>query len=493
MSITHRGFFLTILACIILKIILAVYLPLLNDEAYAIAVSKEFSLSFFDHPPIGFWLASLFTDLSGLQKPFLFRLPYILCGIGTTYTLFLLGKEVGNHSVGLWSALIYSVAPFFMVSGGFLIVPDGPLNLAIVLSALCIINLHKGQGRHDNLLLILLGICLAFSFASKYQGFLFGLGCVLVLVTSPKRGTLLVNPYFYLCALISFLGLIPTLVWNLQHEWASFQFHGARQGTSLHADNFLKMLLGTMIYLLPTILLIPIFHFISFFSKIKNWSHLNLANWQLLLMAIPNILVFTLVFLFSPNTFPHWIMPGWLLLVPLVGKVLGNPKAYFQKFFFVLSVLTVWPILGSLIIHSQTGFLTNHKAEIPTWDNTIELIDWSPLKKPIEELMTNYYDMDKPKLAALTWMEAGQLSTVMQNKFETLVIDSDPHHFLFLKKSPTIGKTFLVKLSLGSKPDISSTLVRIKKFDEKAIHLKNIILSRGKRNYATASIYLLNK
>ena len=493
MSLTHRGLPLTILACVILKITLAVYLPLLNDEAYAIAVSKEFSLSFFDHPPIGFWLASLFTDLSGLQKPFLFRLPYILCGIGTTYTLFLLGKEVGNHSVGLWSALIYSIAPFFMVSGGFLIVPDGPLNLAIVLSTLCIINLHKKQGRYDSLFLILLGICLAFSFASKYQGFLFGFGCVLVLLTSPKRETFLSNPYFYLCALISLLGLLPTIVWNLQHHWVSFQFHGARQGTSLHPDNFLKMLLGMMIYLLPSILLIPIYRFISFFFQIKKSSHLNLVNRQLILMAIPNILVFTLVFLFSPNTFPHWIIPGWLLLLPLIGKVLSNPKAYFQKFFFVSSVFTVWPILGILIIHSQTGFLTNHKAEIPTWDNTIELIDWSPLKKPIEKLMTEYYDVNKPKLAALTWMEAGQLSNVMQNKFETLVIDSDPHHFLFLKKSLTIGKTFLVKLSLGFKPDINSTLIRIRKFDETAIHLKNIILSRGKRNYATASIYLLNK
>ena len=144
--------------------------------------------------------------------------------------------------------------------------------------------------------------------------------------------------------------------------------------------------------------------------------------------------------------------------------------------------------------HSLSNRFLNKPQSGNTYlGNTIELIDWSPLKKPIEELMANYYDVNEPKLAALTWMEAGQLSTVMQNKFETLVIDSDPHHFLFLKKSPTIGKTFLVKLSLGSKPDISSTLVRIKKFDEKAIHLKNIILSRGKRNYATASIYLLNK
>ena len=90
-------------------------------------------------------------------------------------------------------------------------------------------------------------------------------------------------------------------------------------------------------------------------------------------------------------------------------------------------------------------------------------------------------------------MEAGQISTVMKNQYEILVLEGDPHHFSFLKKSNITSQTFLVKISLGLKPDIINTLKRLRKQDAKAVHLKDVILVRGVRNYATASIYMLNQ
>ena len=492
MSLPNRGFVLTLLGFLILKITLAVYLPLVNDEAYAIAVSKEFSLSFFDHPPIGFWLASLFTELSGIQNPFLFRLPYIFCGLGTTYILFQLGKEVGGYSVGIWSALLYNTAPFFMLSGGLLVVPDGPLNLAISASSLCIIHLHKENCKKDNIFLLILGICLALSFASKYQGFLFGLGCLLVLCTSTKRSTFLQNPYFYVSLLIAVLGLLPTFIWNLQHQWVSFQFHGARQGTMIDPNNFTKMVLGSTIYLLPPVILIPVFQLISFFLKLKNRTQLASAEWHLILMATPNILVFTFVFIFSSDTFPHWIMPGWLLLLPMVAKILSIANNRLSRMFFASSFLVIWPILGILVLHTQTGILTNRMKEIPAWDNTLELVSWNGIRKPLISVIQNLDPFTKPKLAALTWTEAGQLSTLMKNEYETLVINGEPHHFSFLSKSQTTASTFLVKISLGLNPNTDAILSRIRRYDNKAIHIRNITLFRGKREYATASVYLLN-
>ncbi|MFN7003809.1 MAG: hypothetical protein ACK4NW_10310, partial [Roseinatronobacter sp.] len=35
--------------------VLAALMPLGTDEAYALAVGRGFDLSFFDHPPLGFW------------------------------------------------------------------------------------------------------------------------------------------------------------------------------------------------------------------------------------------------------------------------------------------------------------------------------------------------------------------------------------------------------------------------------------------------------
>ncbi len=38
-----------------LRLAIGAYAPLGVDEAYATAIAREFSWSFFDHPPLGFW------------------------------------------------------------------------------------------------------------------------------------------------------------------------------------------------------------------------------------------------------------------------------------------------------------------------------------------------------------------------------------------------------------------------------------------------------
>ena len=493
MTFPSSRLFLIICCCFVVKILLASFLPLVNDEAYTIAVSQEMSLSFFDHPPIGFWSALIFSELFGLQNSLIFRLPYLLFSLGTTFIIFQLGKELGGRSVGLWSALIYNTAPFYFFSGGFLIVPDGPLNLGITLSALCIIKLHKNQPEKCNHVLIILGTSLAWSFACKYQGFLFGVGCFLTLLISSKRSAFIRNPYLYLCLLIALLGLIPTLLWNYHYNWVSFQFHGERQGASINILNFSQMFIGALIYLLPPIVLIPISQLISKIRKDTNLIQNKSFEMLLVLMALPNIIIFSFVFISSDKTFPHWIMPGWLLLIPIIAKILDDPLHRLNRLFFSGSFFIIWPLLGVLIIHTQTGILTNHIKKIPPWDNTLELINWQPLRKPLLNLINNYAQNSEAKLAAFTWIEAGQLSTMMKNEFETLVIEGEPHHFAFLDKSVNVSPTFMVKLSIGNNPDISSILKRIKKYDLNAIHLENVPLLRGVKNYATASIYLLNQ
>ena len=90
-----------IIFCIFLKILFATLLPYLNDEAYAIAVSKDLSLSFFDHPPVGFLSSQLFTKTLGLENPIFYRLPYIAFGIATTFFIFKLGETLYDKKVGM--------------------------------------------------------------------------------------------------------------------------------------------------------------------------------------------------------------------------------------------------------------------------------------------------------------------------------------------------------------------------------------------------------
>ena len=472
----------------LLKLFLSFYLPLLNDEAYAVAVSKEYSISFFDHPPIGFWSSQLFSEITGIKNEFSFRFPFIIFGLITTLVIYQIGKTIKNQNVGLWSATLYNVAPFYFFSGGVFVVPDGPLNLGIALVTLFILKLHNPPHNHDNNLLLFLAFSLAWCFACKYQGFLIGIGCILVLIFSSRRESLTQNPFLYISFFIALIGALPTLIWNYQNDWISFQFHQSRQNFEINFLNLGIMLIASMLYLIPQSIIIPI----QTLSYKKTRIILSENEKNLLLIAFPNIILFLFIFATSERSFPHWIMPGWLLLLPIIANYLNEHITKLGKNIFFVSIISIWSILGIFILHSQTGFLTNHLAKIPKWDNTIELINWNPLKKPIDQIIRNLED-GNIKLAAFSWTEAGQFSTLMNNKYEVIVVDGEQHHFRFLRNSNEITPTILLKLSLGLNPDTKKILKRLKKHQEDAYHIKNIVLKRGYRDYATASLFLFNK
>ena len=164
-----------------------------------------------------------------------------------------------------------------------------------------------------------------------------------------------------------------------------------------------------------------------------------------------------------------------------------------RRYLYLSSAILIWGLLSILIIHSQTGILTILKDPTPKWDNTLELINWRPLKKPLQKIIESKGDIGKIKLAAFTWTEAGQISTLMDNKFDMVVVEGKEHHFQFLKKFEKIGPTILVKLSLGKNPDIISMLNRLKVFDNDAQHIQNISIKRGRKEYATASLFLFKQ
>ncbi len=472
----------------LLKLFLSFYLPLLNDEAYAIAVSLEYSISFFDHPPIGFWSSQLFSEITGIKNDFFFRLPFIIYGFITTLVIYQIGKTIKNHIVGLWSATLYNIAPFYFFSGGIFVVPDGPLNLGIALVALFILKLHKPPHNHDNHLLLYLAISLAWCFACKYQGFLIGIGCILVLIFSSRRKSLTQNPFLYISFFIALIGALPTLIWNYQNDWISFQFHQSRQNFEINFLNLGIMLFASMLYLIPQSIIIPIQTLLNKKTRIK----LSKNEKNLFLISLPNIILFLFIFITSERSFPHWIMPGWLLLLPIIANYLDENITKLGKNIFFASIISIWSILGIFILHSQTGFLTNHLAKIPKWDNTIELINWKPMYAEIEEIIKSENKNKHPKIAAFSWTEAGQFSSLMKNKYQTLVLETNPHHFSYLEKNKNKkGSAYLLKISLGKKPDIDSILDRIKKYDKKAYHIKNLIISRGPRHYATGSLFHL--
>ena len=56
----------------------ATAIDLSYGEAYYVATARHFALSYFDHPPLSFWIAAAIMKLTGSDALFVLRVPFIL-------------------------------------------------------------------------------------------------------------------------------------------------------------------------------------------------------------------------------------------------------------------------------------------------------------------------------------------------------------------------------------------------------------------------------
>ena len=61
-----------------LRLLLAGTLGLGVDESYAVSVSRGLALSYFDHPPLSFWIPGVLARAAGSESALLMRAPFIL-------------------------------------------------------------------------------------------------------------------------------------------------------------------------------------------------------------------------------------------------------------------------------------------------------------------------------------------------------------------------------------------------------------------------------
>ncbi len=455
------------------RLAFAAFLPLGVDENYAIAVAREFSWSFFDHPPLGFWSGVIVPSLTGWEHPLSYRLPFLIMGTVTIYLMYLIGRELRDERTGLWTALLYSIAPFFALSGSVFVVPDGPLNLA---GAFILYHLIRITKQNDAPLSawIWVGLGLAVAMMSKYQAGLIPIAMVIYALIWQRRWFLQPGPY--VASFIGLVGLAPVVIWNIQNDWISFAFQSGRSGGGFTPVNFLRMLLGQMIYLLPPILIAAI---------IGLWKRPGLV----MSLALAPLLMFNVIYLISSGTLPHWTMPGWQFALPLAAFWITSTEHRPRRFVRWLTgfAVPVWGVLAAILLHANTGILSGRTHMPPAWDNTLEFFDYSSLPNAFETA-----NLAPSLILTANWITAGQISTALGGTIPVRPL-SDPHHFQFMTSANLQGEAFFIAPSLLS--DSGKTSERLlalgQTLDPDAELLRPGILDRGGIPYVAISIVRL--
>ncbi len=479
---------LVVLLSLILRSLAAGFSPLGVDEAYGLAVARQFSWSFFDHPPLGFWSPVFASQLFGIEHPFIYRIPALIYGSLSMVLLFAIGREIGGSRAGLWTAVLYGVSPMFFLVGAS-ILPDGPLGVGSALAVLWLVRNARASGPVPLAHWALLGLGLAIALASKYQAALIPISTLVFMVVSPVGRQWFLRPGPYLAAAIGLIGLLPVLLWNLQNDWASFAFHGGRTGHGLNPVNLIVMVLGQFLYLLPPVLVL---------AGIGIWRGLGAGRADLLLLALialGPILIFNAIYLISNKSFPHWTMPGWMFALPLAGLVLARmgPEmlARSRKFLIGFGV-PMLALVGLALLHANTGFLTRFTSNTPPdWDQTQDLFDY----RGLQEILTERGDLAGVELIATrSWITGGFMSWGLQGKFPVRVLGNPKHHFAFMTGANQRGVALLLDPQLlpGHEKQLQNLLKTARKIDPDARALAPIMLERGNIPYIAVNVVRLN-
>lgn len=407
-------------------------LPVGVDEAYSIGIARQFSWSYFDHPPLHLWLVGTWAKLTGSETLLLLRLPFVLLGALSSWLIYALGARLFGQVAGLWSAVIFNLAPVFGLAHAGLILPDGPLLAAALATALLVARLvfEPSEGQRP-WLWALAGLMAGLALLSKYHGVLLILGIGLFLASTREGRRWLLTPGPWLAAAIAALCFVPVLIWNAQHDWASFGFQSGRGrfGSELRPLGPLESLAFQAGYLLPWICL-PMAGFLI--RAIINGPG-NARRWLLVCLALLPIVIFTGLTFFGRGL-PHWPMPGWLFAIPLLAEALANAGRITRRIAVAVAVVTalVLMTLGTVVtMQARWGsFDAETRALFNGSDPTDALLSWEKLKPALAD--RGLPMDDRTFIGTFNWIRAGELNALVGKDIPVVCLCGDARHFAYL-------------------------------------------------------------
>jgi hypothetical protein len=407
------------------------------DESYTVAISREWHLSYFDHPPLHQWMVGAFAPLLGSGR--WLRLPFLALSGATSILVFLLTRRVFGASAGLWATVTFNLAGFFTVAAGTWILPDGPLDLCLVAAALSLTGVlfpntpptaaatwRAWMGA---------GLWIGLAGLSKYQAVLFAIGLLLFLATSRHHRKWLAHPAPWAAAVLALLILSPVLIWNAQHDWISFRFQGGR-GAALHSVHPfapLAAIAGQAALLLPWVFAVLA---AALLGAVRAGPHRS-KRWFFALLAAPSIVLFTVEPLWGARALPHWSMPGWLMVMPLAGLRLARlDRGRFGPRAWALASTLAFALIWSLAVgDAATGALGKLIPSLRT-DPTVESVEWSNLRTYVGDRVSTARRC--LFVAATSWNEGGKIGRAVGDLVPVRVLSPDPRGFGFLQDPPDL-------------------------------------------------------
>jgi 4-amino-4-deoxy-L-arabinose transferase-like glycosyltransferase len=446
-----RAVLAIILIATAVRLAFAAALGLGIDESYMVAAGRTLAWSYFDHPPISWWLARGAALAAFSEHPFVVRLPFVLLFAGTTWMVYRLTALLYRPRAGVWAAGALSLAPMLGVTSATWVLPDGPLDFALAGFALAGAHvLHSGTTRPLAWWLAA-GAFAGLAVMSKYTAVLTLAGLPIFLATSRAHRRWLLRPHPWLALAVAVAVTSPLLLWTWRHGLASIGFQGGRAAVeTLRPWGPFAVLGGAALFLLPWIwagLALALW-------RALRRGRADPASWYLVCLAVPPIVVFALVALWS-DKLPlfHWAAPGYLLLFPLLGVFLDRRRG--AGWLRAATVATAALVIAALFVVSlevRTGALARLVPALARSQPALQAVDWTELRDELRR--RGLLGRSDLAVAALQWHVAGKVDFALGGALPVFCLCGDARQYGIVRPaSDFIGEDVVIVLPPNSRRD----------------------------------------
>jgi len=355
----------------IVRIALAANLAPFGDEAWYWQESRVLDWSYSDLPLATAWLIRLGEFLFG-HSALAMRAPFLLLGALLPLVLIRTGNRMFGSPVG-WQAGLLALALPLLGTLGMFALPDVPLTVCWIVAIDAFDSALRTRGR---LSWTLLGLALAGAWLSHYRAGMLILTGLLFLLLVPRGRLLWRERGLWLAIGISLLGLVPLLMFNLEHGWVALGFQLVeRNPWSFHADALVQPLE-------QAIVCTPLFYLLLLWAAAGAARRAKAGEpWDLLAVcALVPIVGYFVLGCFADDTRLrlHWPLPGYLpllLLLPVLLRERGRAQEGLLRrtalaltfALLVLGCCVAYAYLALAATPGGAGLLTQFKAFPEHW------------------------------------------------------------------------------------------------------------------------------
>ncbi len=327
-------------AFIVLNLFQSFFTEIGNDESYYWMFSQHLDWGYFDHPPMVALLIalgySIFQNELGVRL-----LTIVLSALSILLLWDLLPERYKQERKSQWVFVLLVASSPLLHIYSFVTTPDVPL---IFFSILFLWIYKAFLDRQNWLNTIGLGLVMACMAYSKYHG------ALVVLFTVMSNLRLLKNPRIYLAGLITAVLLIPHLIWQYQHDFATFEYHFVSRNENFKWETLLMYPVNVLLILNP--FLMPVLFFRIFKLKSDNSFERTLK------FLFWGFLLFFGLSAFKSHVEPHWIaivaVPTTYFLFQVFQK--KHSRYFMMSAYVSLAILMVARVLLVLPLNIRTEF-----------------------------------------------------------------------------------------------------------------------------------------